>query len=161
MGTQELKKVDHTALKTNQAAIILLNIIAFVIDAPWLALIVTMAMLVGTLRKKPGFGFIHRVLKPTGWPKPDILLDNPEPHRFAQGFGAVVMLIGLVFLFVGISAVGWGLIWLVVALAALNLFGGFCVGCAVYYWLGRFNVPGFSKTPPEDTFPGMRPTKKA
>ncbi len=161
MDTQELNKVDHAALKTNQAAIILLNIIAFVINAPWLALIVTVAMLVGTLRKKPGFGFIYRALKLTGWPKPNILLDNPEPHRFAQGFGAVVMLIGSVLLFLGINAVGWGLIWLVVALAALNLFGGFCVGCAMYYWLGRLNVPGFSKMPPEDSFPGMRPTIKA
>lgn len=161
MDTQELKEVDHTALKTNQAVIILLNIVAFVLDAPWLARVVTLAMLLGTFRKKPGFGFIYQSLKPTGWPKTENLMDNPEPHRFAQGFGAAVMLIGTTFLFIDFTVVGWGLVWLVVALAALNLLGGFCVGCALYYWLGRVNVPGFNKMPPEDTIPGMPPTLKA
>jgi len=52
---------------------------------------------------------------------------------------------------------GWGLVWVVIALAALNLFGAFCVGCAVYYWLNRLKVPGFVKSPPAGTFPGMRP----
>lgn len=161
MNTQDLMKVDHTSLKTNQAVIILLNLIAFVLNVPWLALFVTLAMAIGTLRKKPGFGFVYRILKPSGWPEPEILLDNPEPHRFAQGFGSVVMGIGTTLLLLKFSSIGWGLIWLVVALAALNLFAGFCVGCAVYYWLGRVKVPGFTKTPPGDTIPGMRPTMKA
>ena len=45
----------------------------------------------------------------------------------------------------------------VVALAALNAFGGFCVGCAMYYWLGILKVPGFTKTPPGGITPGMKP----
>jgi hypothetical protein len=45
----------------------------------------------------------------------------------------------------------------VVALAALNAFGGFCVGCAMYYWLGILKVPGFTKAPPAGIFPGMKP----
>jgi hypothetical protein len=56
---------------------------------------------------------------------------------------------------------GWSLVWLVIALAALNLFAGFCVGCAVYYWLARLNVPGFAQHPPAGTLPGMRPKIKA
>ncbi|MGA2477407.1 MAG: DUF4395 family protein [Spirochaetia bacterium] len=51
----------------------------------------------------------------------------------------------------------WLLTWLVIVLAAANLFLGFCAGCAVYYWLNRLQVPGFGKTPPSGTFPGMRP----
>ena len=47
--------------------------------------------------------------------------------------------------------------WLVIALASLNLFVGFCAGCAVYYWLGKLHLPGFVKTPPPGAFPGMRP----
>jgi hypothetical protein len=93
--------------------------------------------------------------------KPYILVDNPEPHRFAQGFGAVVLTIGAIALFVGANIVGWSLVWLVILLAALNLFVGFCVGCAVYYWLSRLEVPGFVQSPPDDTFPGMRPKVKA
>ncbi len=156
--TPNLQSVDYAALRTNQALIVGLNIIAFIIDAPWLAAIVTVFMLVGTLVSIPAFGFIYKyALKPWGWVKPDVLQDNPEPHRFAQGFGAVVMLAAVGALGAGAAALGWGLIWLVVALAALNLFVGFCVGCAMYYWLKRFNVPGFVKAPPSDTFPGMRP----
>jgi hypothetical protein len=35
------------------------------------------------------------------------------------------------------------------------------MGCAMYYWLGRLKVPGFVKSPPEGTFPGMRPKARA
>ncbi len=48
--------------------------------------------------------------------------------------------------------------WLVAALAALNLFVGFCAGCFMYYMLARLRVPGFSKAPPASaSFPGLRP----
>lgn len=161
MNTKVLTNVDHTAIKTNQAVIITLNIMAFILNAPWLIGIVALAMIIGTLLKVPGFKFVYRMLKSTGLAKPDVLLDNPEPHRFAQGFGGIVMLAGTVALFANAPVLGWGLVWLVVALAALNLFGGFCVGCAVYYWLNRLNLPGFTKSPPEGTFPGMRPKVKA
>jgi hypothetical protein len=157
METNTLQNVDHTALKTNQAVIILLNLVAFIFNLPWLAGIVALAMLIGTMLKIPGFRFVYRALRRMTLLKPDIVPDNPEPHRFAQGFGGVVMLIGTLSLFGGAAILGWGLVWLVIALAALNLFGGFCVGCAVYYWLSRLNIPGFSKNPPKDTFPGMRP----
>ena len=154
---QALQNVDHAALKTNQAAIISLNILAFVLNQPWLAVLVTVVMAMGTMLKRPGFGFIYkRLLKPRGWLKPDVLQDNPEPHRFSQGLGAVVMGLGSVALAYNILLPGWALIWLVVALAALNLFGGFCVGCALYYWLGKLRLPGFSKSAPEGTFPGTR-----
>ena len=153
-----LQKVDHSALKVNQSFIIGLNILAFILNLPWLALIVTLAMSLGTGLKMPGFGFVYKyALKPRGWVKPDVITDNPEPHRFAQGFGAVVMALGVGFLYAGSAAAGWGLVWLVIALAALNLFAGFCAGCAVYYWLNRLSVPGFVKSPPTGTFPGMRP----
>ncbi|HNB51747.1 MAG TPA: DUF4395 domain-containing protein [Anaerolineales bacterium] len=158
MTNISLHKVDHSALKVNQTFIIGLNILAFILNLPWLALIVALAMALGTALKVPGFGFIYKyLLKPRGWVKPDVLNDNPEPHRFAQGFGAVVLGAGVVSLLVGAAPLGWGLVWLVIALAALNLFAGFCAGCAVYYWLNRLNVPGFVKSVPEGTFPGMRP----
>jgi hypothetical protein len=158
---RELQKIDHGALKGNQLVIITLNVIAFVLNLPWLAALVGLVMLVGTAFGVPGFGLIYRsALKPWGWVKPEILLDNPEPHRFAQGFGGVVMLAGTLSLWMGYTTLGWGLVWLVIGLAALNAFGGFCAGCFVYYWLTRFGVPGFVKTPPGGTFPGMRPSQE-
>jgi hypothetical protein len=161
MYTKNLTNVDHTTIKTNQAVIILLNIIAFILNAPWLAGIVALVMIIGTILKIPGFKFVYRILKSGGIAEPDVILDNPEPHRFAQGFGGVVMLAGTISLFAGATILGWSLVWLVAALAALNLFGGFCMGCAVYYWLNRLHLPGFTKSPPEGTFPGMRPKVKA
>ena len=156
--TAPLEKVDHSALKTNQIVIISLNLLAFILNLPILAAFVALVMGIGSLLKVPGFGFVYKyVLKPRGWVKPDVLDDNPEPHRFAQLLGFVFMTAGSVALFQGAGILGWSLVWLVAALAALNAFGGFCVGCAVYYWLNRLNLPGFYKQPPAGTFPGMKP----
>jgi hypothetical protein len=155
---ETLQKVDHSALKVNQALIITISILAFVINAAWLAALVALIMIVGTVISKPGFFVIYKyILRPAGLVKPDILMDNPEPHRFAQGFGGVALAAGSLAVFLGVPVIGWVLVWLVVALAALNLFAGFCVGCAMYYWLARLQAPGFTKTPPPDTLPGMRP----
>jgi hypothetical protein len=156
--TIPLQTVDHAALRVNQALIILLLLAAFVADQPWLAAFVMLVMAYGTLRRQPGFKIVYAgLLKPRGWVRPDVIADNPEPHVFAQGFGAVVLLGAVLGLFAGAPAVGWGLVWLVAALAALNLFVGFCAGCAVYYWLNRLRLPGFAKAPPPGTWPGMRP----
>jgi len=153
-----LTPIDHTALKINQIAIILLNIAAFILDLPWAAAVVTAAMLAGSVLGVPGFGFLYRyLLKPSGLAKPHVIDDHPEPHRFAQGFGGSVMLAGTAALFLGWLGIGWSLVWLVTALAALNAFGGFCAGCFVYYWLARWRVPGFDKLPPNGVFPGVRP----
>jgi hypothetical protein len=162
MTAQTLQKVDHSALKANQVIIITLNILAFVFNQWWLAGFVAAVMGIGSALKAPGFGFVYQsVLKPRGWLKPDVLDDNPEPHRFSQILGFVFMTGGSIALLLGSSVLGWSLVWLVAALAALNAFGGFCVGCAVYYWLARFDLPGFARQPPAGTFPGMKPKARA
>jgi hypothetical protein len=153
-----ISKVDHSALRTNQAFIIALGLLAFVLELPALAGFVGLVMVAGTILKRPGFGFVYKMmLEPLGLVRPDVVEDHPEPHRFAQGFGSVVMMTGTLSLIFGLNILGWSLVWLVIALAALNLFGGFCVGCAMYYWLNRMQVPGFSKSPLPGTQPGMRP----
>jgi molybdopterin converting factor small subunit len=157
-----LSTVDHSALRTNQALIIGLSLAAFVFDLPWLAGLVALVMAIGTALGIPGFSILYRrVLRPLGWVRPDLIRDNPEPHRFAQGMGAAVLAIGVILLYAGAAVAGWALVWVVIALAALNLFAGFCAGCAVYYWLNRLAVPGFVQSPPEGTFPGKRPDAEA
>ncbi len=152
--SEQTQKVDHAALKVNQIFIIGLNVLAFVLNLYWLAAFVAAVMLVGALAGKPFFGIFARKIVHY---KPDVIADNPEPHRFSQGLGGVFMLGGAISLFAGLGALGWGLVWTVAALAALNAFGGFCAGCFAYYWLARFGVPGFSKTAPAGTVPGFRP----
>lgn len=158
MSSQNLQKVDHSALKANQFMIISLSILAFILDQPILVAFVALVMGIGSALKVPGFLVVYNnFLKPRGWMRPDILDDNPEPHRFAQFLGFLFLTAGSIALFSGAAILGWSLVWLVVALAALNAFGGFCVGCAVYYWLNRLRLPGFSKQPPAGTFPGTKP----
>jgi hypothetical protein len=161
MTTLALQKVDHSALKVNQIVIIVLNVLAFVLNLPILTVIVAAFLGIGSLLKIPAFGFVYKyLLKPRGWVKPDVLDDNPEPHRFAQLVAFIFETGAALSLYLGAPLLGWVLLWIMVALPALNAFGGFCVGCAVYYWLSKINVPGFSKQPPAGTFPGMRPASK-
>lgn len=158
---ENLKPIDHAALNTNQAVIITLLVLAYILNLPILVGGVMFFMLLGSAAGKPGFGWVYQsILRPAGWVKPDVLQDNPEPHRFAQGFGGTVLLMSFVSLLTGLHGLGWGLAWLVAALAALNLFGGFCVGCAVYYWLSKLRIPGFVKNPPAGIVPGRRPRKE-
>jgi hypothetical protein len=153
-----LRPVDHNALKVNQIIIIALNLLAFILGVPWISLGVGIVMALGTAFGKPGFFPVYAlVLKPLGWVKPDVIKDNPEPHRFAQGFGTVVLLGGSAALLFGLPILGWSLVWLVIVLASLNAFAGFCAGCFVYYQLAKLSLPGFSKKAPEGTFPGLKP----
>lgn len=162
MTSQTLQKVDHSILKTNQLFIIALSLLAFILNLPILAAFVALVMGIGSALKTPGFGIIYKsILKPRGWMKPDVLDDNPEPHRFSQIVGFVFLTAGSASLFLGSAILGWTLVWIVIALASLNAFGGFCVGCMVYYWLARLNVPGFGKQPPAGIFPGMKPKAEA
>jgi len=154
----DLPVIDLTAFRVNQSFIIGLLIVAFVLNAVWLVWLVGIVMTVGTYLGAPGFKPVYKyVLKPLNIAHPLPEHDNPEPHRFAQGMGAAFTLGSGLALLLGASVIGWALTWLVVALAAVNLFLGFCVGCFVYYWLNRLNVPGFVKAPPPNTIPGMRP----
>lgn len=154
-----LNSVDHAALRMNQATIILLLIISFVLDQPTLTLLVGLAMLLGTAFQKPGFLPVYRALKKAGMIKSEILRDNVEPHQFAQGFGAAVLLLSYAASSMALHVLGWTLTWVVIVLAGVNLFLGFCIGCAVYYWLNRMGLPLFRRKAPTDRFPGTRPPK--
>jgi molybdopterin converting factor small subunit len=152
-----VRPVDHAALRTNQAVIIGLLMAAFVADAPVLVLAVGLLMLIGAARSRPAFGWFYSWLRRAGLPRPDVLSDNPEPHRFAQLLGGVFLSFSALSFALGWTIPGWTLAALVAILAAINLFAGICVGCAIYYWLARLHVPGFSKSPPPGALPGRRP----
>ena len=145
----ETRKVDQTALRVNQAFIISLLLIAFVLNSWLLVTFVGLVMLLGTAVPRLSLfkQLYRRLLLPAGLLKSDATLDNPEPHRFAQGFGGVVLSLAVVSLLLGQSMLGWVLVWLVVILAGLNLFLGFCAGCFLYYQLNKLSVPGFEHSP--------------
>lgn len=143
------RKVDQSALKVNQAFIIFLLIGAFLLNSWPLVAFVGLVMLVGTALPRMSLfkGIYRRILQPANLVKARVIRDNPEPHRFAQGFGGVVLAMAVIALSIGLGIAGWILVWIVIALAALNLFLGFCAGCFIYYQLNRLSVPGFERKP--------------
>jgi hypothetical protein len=132
-------QVDRTALRVNQALIIGFLALAFVLDQPWLVAFVFAVMAIGTAFPQAAlFQRIYRdVLRPASLLKPDLHAEDAAPHRFAQGMGAAVLLIATLALLAGAATLGWGLVFVVIALAAVNLFFGFCAGCFVYFQLQR------------------------
>jgi hypothetical protein len=134
--------VDHTALRVNQAAIIILLSAGFVFDQVWLVAFVCAVMAIGTAYPPAAlFQRLYRdVLRPAGLLRPDIRVESATPHRFAQGLGAAVLLAASLALFAGATTLGWGLAFVVIALAAVNLFFGFCAGCFVFFQLQRLRA---------------------
>jgi hypothetical protein len=134
--------VDRSALRVNQGFIVGLTVLAFVLNAPWLAAFVALVMIAGTISPAAALcqQVYHRVLKPAGIVKPAVHAEDPAPHRFAQGMGGAVLALGVAALFAGLGGLGWALVLLVTALAAVNLIFGFCAGCFVYFQLQRLRA---------------------
>ena len=134
--------LDRNALRFNQAVIIACLALGFVLNQPWLVAFVAVVMAIGTAW--PGAGLFKNVylsvLRPRGWVKPNVVEDTADAHLFTQGVGALFLIASSVALFAGVTALGWALAWIVIILAAVNLFFGFCVGCFMYYQLARRGV---------------------
>ncbi len=144
----QVRQVDHSAIRVNQVFTISLLLLAFIFNAVWLAAAVAVVNFIGALQ--PELGLFRRVyqhlLRPAGLVKPHVIEDNPEPHRFAQGLGALFVALGILLILAG-TAAGWAFVWLVIGLASLNLFVGFCAGCFMYYQANKLGVPGFRHSP--------------
>jgi hypothetical protein len=135
--------VDHSALKVNQTGIVATVLVAFIGSAffrPLLVLIplLSIVLLLGTFAPQLALfkQLYFKVLKPRGIVKPRPVQDRPEPHNFAQGMGGVVLAIASLLL-VPFTVVGLALSLLVAILAFINLAFGYCLGCQIYYQLGR------------------------
>jgi hypothetical protein len=135
-------KVDLMALRFNQASIITLLALAFLFDQVWLVAFVAVVMLIGTWW--PGAGLFKRiyahVLKPAGLLKPELVVEEARSNLFAQGVGGLVLVMSTLALLMGAPLLGWILAGIVIGLAAVNLFFGFCVGCFLYYQLSRRGI---------------------
>lgn len=141
-------RVDQTGLKVGQALTIILCLAAFIFNLPIIVAFVALAQLFGALDLPfAPYRLFYRALQPTGILKPNILTDNPEPHRFAMLVGAMVNGLGFAALTLNAPVVGWALVWVVIALANLNFWLNFCAGCWMYYLLHRAGVPGFIQSP--------------
>ncbi len=149
MSTETLRKVDQTGLKTGQALTIILLLLGFVLASWLLVAIVAVAQFLGAVAAPfaPYKLVYQNLVKPAGIVKPNVITDNPEPHRFALLVGAIFNGVATVLLLAGVPVVAWVLVWVVIALANLNFWLNFCLGCWMYYQFHRFGVPGFTVSP--------------
>jgi hypothetical protein len=129
--------VDRTGLRFQQALLILLVGSGFVLNTPWLVVLVAAVLALGTIA--PSLAVFQRLyrdlLRPAGLLRPDVHAEDPTPHRFAQGLGAIMLIAASGALLAGAALLGWALALIVVVLAAVNLFFGFCAGCFLYFQL--------------------------
>jgi uncharacterized protein DUF4395 len=135
--------IDHSALKVNQAGIVATVLLAFIGSAIWRPLLVlipllAIVLLLGTFVPQLALfkQLYFKVLKPRGIVKPRPVPDRPEPHNFAQGLGGVFLAVASIFL-IPLPVVGLALALLVAVLAFVNLAFGYCLGCQIYFQLGK------------------------
>jgi len=80
------KKLDHSALKFNQIAIITITLLGFIVNQPILPAFVAAVLIAGSINKKLALfklTYAH-IVKPLGLLKPDIGEESSAPHEFAQ-----------------------------------------------------------------------------
>ena len=138
-----IPSVDSHLGKFSQGSTVVLTALAFIFSQPFLVLITAIIMVLSAIAPaiSPYRLLYKHVLVPAGLLKPRMVEDDPAPHRFAQGIGAIFLLASsIALLFTSASAVGWTLDLIVFALAGINLTIGFCAGCFVYYHLGRLGL---------------------
>ena len=142
------EKIDRSALKFNQGAIVILVSVAFLFNLSWLVALVALVMLLGTAFPKAGLfklAYLY-IAKPLRIIKRQIVNESNTPHLFAQGLGGIFLVVAFLFLnFTDLSFLGWFLSIVVVALAFINLTVNFCVGCYIYYQLTKIGI--FSNSP--------------
>jgi hypothetical protein len=141
--TYTIPRVDVHLGKFSQGCVVALTALSFVFLQPVLVLVAALVMvLAAAMPAISPFRLLYRfVVLPLHLIKPRIVEDDPNPHRFAQGVGAVFLVAATLVLFLTPAAtVGWILDLIVFVLAAINLVVGFCAGCFVYYHLGRLGL---------------------
>ncbi|MEX1019969.1 MAG: DUF4395 domain-containing protein [Litorilinea sp.] len=135
-------RVDYSALRTNQALIVLFLILSFLLDQRWLVGFVAAVMLVGTIWPQYSlFKLLYSsVLRPAGLIKADVHHEEPQPHLFAQALGAIFLLGAVAAFLLSAPLVAWSLSFAVAGLAFVNLFFDFCLGCFIFFQLGRVGL---------------------
>lgn len=124
--------IDRTALKVNQAGIVLTLLLAFLLSAIWPGLVwavplLAALMLIGSIEPRAAlFRQVYAVaLRPAGLLRARPVSESPRPHTFAQILGGIFLALATVAFVLGAPIVGWALAWIVLLLAFVNLAFGF------------------------------------
>ena len=124
--------IDRTALKVNQAGIVLTVLLAFLLSALWPALVwvvpvLALVMLVGAIEPRAALfrQAYLTILRPAGLLRPRPVEESPRPHNFAQILGGVFLVLASLAFVLSAPVLGWALAWIVLVLAFVNLAFGF------------------------------------
>ena len=142
-ASSAVPRVDTHLQKFSQAGTLTLAALAFIFQLPVLVAVAAATLFLSAAVPEIGpFRLVYRgLLVPAHILTPRIVEDDPAPHRFAQGVGAVFLIAAsLVLYLTQASALGWTLDLIVFVLSTLNFTVGFCAGCFVYYQLGRIGL---------------------
>ena len=128
------RQIDPRGMRFGAGVSAIVLAAAFLLDLPWLALLVGVNLgvssFLGTRLFLPGrpWPLIRRSLR-LGPAEPE----HEYPPRFAQALGATALLLaGLAFV-AGGSTVAWLLVAAVIVLQTLLAVTGICVGCRLYF----------------------------
>lgn len=141
--SRAIPRVDTHLGKFSQACVVVLTGVAFLLNLRLIVLIAAIVMVLAAFFPAISpFRLLYRfVVLPLRLLKPRVVEDDPAPHRFSQGVGAVFLIASTLVLFLTSATVaGWALDLIVFVLAAINLTIGFCAGCFMYYHLGRLGL---------------------
>lgn len=132
--TPPARAIDPRGQRFGAGVSALVLAIAFLLDLPWLAILVGVNLAVsaafGTRLFLPGRAWpvIRRALR-LGSVEPE----HEYPPRFAQALGATVLGLAAIGFVVGAPVVGWLPVAAVAALQTLLAVTGICVGCRLYF----------------------------
>ena len=117
-------RTDRNQLRFNQALLVLL------LDLPWLVYLLFLLM-ASQHTPLDLMAVLKRLLRVP----PQMVDEDPRPHRFARFLGAVFLGLASLALLLGLKPLGYALALLVALLAFVNLAFGFCLGCFLYLHL--------------------------
>jgi ABC-type uncharacterized transport system permease subunit len=135
--------LDRNQSKFSQACTVLLVILAFIFQWPAVVAIAAICLALSALDHQISpYSLLYKgVVVPLGLLKPKIVEDDPNPHRFANAIGTVFLVASsLLLIFTPFKTLGWVLDLIIFVLSGVNLTVGFCLGCFMYYHLGRLGV---------------------
>ena len=120
-------RTDRNQLRFNQ---VLLLPLAALLDLPWLVYLLFLLM-ASQHTPLDLMAVLKRLLRVP----PQMVDEDPRPHRFARFLGAVFLGLASLALLLGLKPLGYALALLVALLAFVNLAFGFCLGCFLYLHL--------------------------
>ena len=123
-------RTDRNQLRFNQALLVLLLPLAALLDLPWLVYLLFLLM-ASQHTPLDLMAVLKRLLRVP----PQMVDEDPRPHRFSRFLGAVFLGLASLALLLGLKPLGYALALLVALLAFVNLAFGFCLGCFLYLHL--------------------------